>query len=71
MQSDAQGIQNMLITSIIHDYGVEKKKQLKKDIYSTRHLSLPIKTNYKHVYPILALMLTSSLELLLMNIIEF
>jgi hypothetical protein len=24
MQSGAQGIENMLITSIIHDYGVEK-----------------------------------------------
>jgi len=25
MQSGAQGIENMLITSIIRDYGVEKK----------------------------------------------
>jgi hypothetical protein len=25
MQSGAQGIENMLITFIIHDYGVEKK----------------------------------------------
>jgi len=49
---------------------VLKKQQFKKYTYSTRHLSIPIKTKYKHVYPILALMLTSSLELLLMNIID-
>jgi hypothetical protein len=46
MQSGAQGIENMLITFVIHDYGVEKK-ELKKDTYSTRHFFLLIKTNYK------------------------
>ncbi len=30
MQIGAQGIENMLVTSIIHDYGMLKKKSLKR-----------------------------------------
>jgi hypothetical protein len=32
MQIDAQHIENMFIISIIHDYGVGKKKTLKKNL---------------------------------------
>jgi hypothetical protein len=39
----AQGIENMFITSIISDYGVEKKT--KKDTNLKRHLSIPFRAN--------------------------
>jgi hypothetical protein len=39
-----QGIENMFITSIIHDYGVEKKRTTK------RHLFIPFKANFKLKY---------------------
>jgi hypothetical protein len=36
-----QGIENMFITFIIHDYGVEKKRTPK------RHLFIPFKAKFK------------------------
>jgi hypothetical protein len=50
MQIDAEGIENMIITFIICDYGVENKpisrKQKSKKI-PKNHLSIPFKENFR------------------------
>jgi hypothetical protein len=48
MQIDAQAIENMLITFIIHDYDVEKKKKttLQKHKYKRKN-SFPFHLNFK------------------------
>ncbi len=33
MKISAQGIENMLVTFVIHDYGVEKTRTWKKDTF--------------------------------------
>jgi hypothetical protein len=43
MQIDAQVIENMLSTFIIHDYDVEKNKNMKK------HLSISLKFKLKSI----------------------
>ncbi len=76
MQIDAQVIENMLITFIIHDYDVENfKKQLCKNTNIKKHFSISFKfqteikfskmrwlVNSKLVYPIPTPMLWSLLE---------
>jgi hypothetical protein len=78
MQIGAQGIENMLITFIIEDYGVEKKATLKKQaskktpfhsIYSNFEIEIYLRwmrhlVSPKHVYPMQAPMLPLMLGLI-------
>jgi hypothetical protein len=40
MQIDTQNIENMLVTSIILDYGIEKKTQFQRDRFEIIHNKL-------------------------------
>jgi hypothetical protein len=44
MKIDIQGIENMLVTSTINDYGVQRKK--KKNTNSKRHVSIPLNAHF-------------------------
>jgi len=44
MKIDIQGIENMLVTSTINDYGVRRKK--KKNTNSKKFVSIPLNLHY-------------------------
>ncbi len=69
MQIDTQSIENMLITSIILDYGIEEKHNFQRDRFETIHNKFWIEiyfgrnillVNSKLIYPILVLILQLS-----------
>jgi hypothetical protein len=46
MTIDMKGIENMLVTSTINDYGVEGKKHTHTHTNSKRHVSIPLKAHF-------------------------